>query len=734
MIIKSLWESPIFENISNLEKRYACTETGIDVTNRLTGGEVERKTTDEIRSSNGVIYFGKHGRSIKTQRVSELESSELLGSSIKRGEVVLEDRPCIAVEASSCGCSRGPVLTEHIIMTWALMLPYCDHGITASFMEDTVSIEKAYALQALKSILADVCSGLDDFTVQRYTDVQVEEEQPDVPSPSSVQWDFSTQCLMAAVASICCLYAQRIWGASPTLGLHNGQLCILPTSSSDTGTESMKATVSHTMLLFSILARLPANVHAITKIVSSSDSSSSGGSSSSSVNKGKGGQRYSAEPDQMRADTTSQRLTSNRDRMIELTQRRVGYALFLRASAANHSCKPNAAVRFVFPESTENVPDSEPTTSESVMASSSASPLSAFPTSAQISSDSFVRRSKSRGLKALADMVIEIVATEDIPNGEEVCISYGPLAGKHPLSLRRRVLREQYLFHCQCRACHLEEAERVGSIEGAHGGVPRQQPDSLGSVAGPCSGEIASSTATATTTVATEPPAYVGSRMIGNRSANAEFTDTVSSAVDFVRLLDDVHARANAIAVAFTEAMSVADRKGNKILFSFEQQQLVPFTALLREIRASYFKEFYEVDEKRKKEKQEPKPNPGANLPKSALMSTHYSRSILGRSSTTSAERALYLEVCSAYCVSLDMHARLKATVGCFTDSSEILKEALQVMTTSGLYDDNDVVVARERVKLAQVLLSAGNIPEWFVSDISVGVFVRRFCPFSLVL
>ena len=319
-------------------------------------------------------------------------------------------------------------------------------------------------------------------------------------------------------------------------------------------------------------------------------------------------------------------------------------------------------------------------------------------------------------------MTIEIVATEDIPNGEEVCISYGPLAGKHPLPLRRRVLKEQYLFHCQCTACHLEETERVGSIECA---AADKKTTSLSSAAGPCSGETASSvtssataTSAAATTEPTEHPAYTGSRMIGNRSANSEFTGTVSAAMDFVRLLDDVHARANAMAVAFTEAMSVADRKGNKILFTFEQQQLVPFTSLLREIRSSYFKEFYEADEKRRKEK------PDNNLPKSALASKHNSRSSLGRSSTTSAERELYLEVCSAYCVSLDMHARLKATVGRFTDSAEILREALDVMTTCGLYDESDVVVARERVKLAQVLLSAGNIPEWFVICVCVCVCV----------
>lgn len=48
---------------------------------------------------------------------------------------------------------------------------------------------------------------------------------------------------------------------------------------------------------------------------------------------------------------------------------------------------------------------------------------------------------------------IVVTATRDIVEGEEICLSYGPQAGRMPAVRRQAVLRQQYCFDCGCSAC-----------------------------------------------------------------------------------------------------------------------------------------------------------------------------------------------------------------------------------------------------------------------------------------
>ena len=54
--------------------------------------------------------------------------------------------------------------------------------------------------------------------------------------------------------------------------------------------------------------------------------------------------------------------------------------------------------------------------------------------------------------------VQEIVATVDIPRGQEITLCYLPAAeqGSDVREVRRAYTREFYGFHCNCRACTLE--------------------------------------------------------------------------------------------------------------------------------------------------------------------------------------------------------------------------------------------------------------------------------------
>lgn len=86
----------------------------------------------------------------------------------------------------------------------------------------------------------------------------------------------------------------------------------------------------------------------------------------------------------------------------DVSQRRVGVAVFPSAAMVNHSCRPNAVVRF-------------------------------------------------------QGSCVHVVATERVARGAAVCISYGPLAARHRDGvLRRRLLQQQYYFQCHCVACRAE--------------------------------------------------------------------------------------------------------------------------------------------------------------------------------------------------------------------------------------------------------------------------------------
>ena len=148
--------------------------------------------------------------------------------------------------------------------------------------------------------------------------------------------------------------------------------------------------------LFALLVRIPANTHAVSQLVSD------------------------------RAETFS-----------TLSQRRVGYSIFLGASAVNHSCNPNASFRYCFRAGQET------------------SPLQLFRGGVQIE----MRYTSSVPMKA----------------GQELCVSYGPLKGRMTLAQRRDVLVSQYLFLCRCTACAAEQEEVLGRASGSEENIPREQ-------------------------------------------------------------------------------------------------------------------------------------------------------------------------------------------------------------------------------------------------------------------
>jgi hypothetical protein len=102
--------------------------------------------------------------------------------------------------------------------------------------------------------------------------------------------------------------------------------------------------------------------------------------------------------------------------LLKISQSRIGVGLFRVGSAINHSCNPNCVIRFSFPEADNTA--------------------------------------------ALHKVTLEVIACTEIAAGDECCISYGPIYGRHTLSERQQALNRQYLFTCRCTACESEMTNR----------------------------------------------------------------------------------------------------------------------------------------------------------------------------------------------------------------------------------------------------------------------------------
>ncbi|KAL1917350.1 uncharacterized protein VTP21DRAFT_5006 [Calcarisporiella thermophila] len=91
---------------------------------------------------------------------------------------------------------------------------------------------------------------------------------------------------------------------------------------------------------------------------------------------------------------------------VEFTSTSIGLGLYLVASRINHDCSPNSIVKF---EHVEN------------------------------------------------SLVLKVIVAREVKEGEPVCISYGPLVGKQRTEQRKRILRENYFFDCECESCQNSE-------------------------------------------------------------------------------------------------------------------------------------------------------------------------------------------------------------------------------------------------------------------------------------
>lgn len=315
---------------------------------------IERDSTIPLSSTNfncTNITHGQFGRMLATS------------NGIGRGHIALRESPACAVVKSSCTCHEHVILNEYITLAWGIAMLI---GIDEMSSKPDKSQQEYQHWQAFQSsplsrhqrqVFRHI---MDNFQSGLGVNVLRAREGDEV---HSTEWSLEVQTFISVAASLCYLYTWHEYSSK----------------SAQTAKDSIDSIPLSSSLMFNIIARIPANTHAVFHM---------------------------------------HRSMNGREEIIE--QRKLGFALFCNASAVNHSCDPNSIVRYNTKENGEK-DDKQPLCIES-----------------------------------LASTTIEVVLLKSVGINSEICISYGPIHGKHSYNVRQEILRNQYLFQCLCHSCQSE--------------------------------------------------------------------------------------------------------------------------------------------------------------------------------------------------------------------------------------------------------------------------------------
>jgi hypothetical protein len=299
-------------------------------------------------------------------------------SAIGRGHIAMREKPFISVCKSSCRCHDHVILSEYVSLAWVLaMIMHLDKNLLHFKSVGEILCGQVFDCLPLSSQQKEYCHDfLASFRSGLGADVLSEWDlSSDISSTEQALWSMEVQATMAIASSLCSLYTEHIY-------------CM----------QSLDEAVFRidSSTIFEIMSRIPMNVHAVFYVQGSTDGTS---------------------PD------------------VVVEQQRQGFALFLRASCVNHSCSPNATIRYVQDD------------------------------------HAFKRERSQRDI--LEASRIEVIPLRSIAAGEEITICYGPSYGIHSYNTRHECLMTQYLFYCRCKACEDELRSQQLMVESSPGSTAK---------------------------------------------------------------------------------------------------------------------------------------------------------------------------------------------------------------------------------------------------------------------
>jgi hypothetical protein len=558
LVAAAMWKlwPQLSKTMKSMAARYGCS---------MSVSDVESLGKMNVSSDAGATSFHDC-----TEKIGVFGRSCVTSRGLGRGHLLMREYPFAVCCKQSCTCRHDVYLAEHILLTILLYSNLrsggCHRGVK--------SRESDLKLDAFFSTLQSKLGS---------------ELQPSPISQDLDTWSYRQQCLMFTIG---CLI----------------ELAVSDTATLDKSSSSWfeKFKVSHeekpsselanrAWLVVNILARLPTNTHAITRVVFS-----------------------------RRTGSESQRPND-----ADVEQEIAGYGVYLCTSCVNHSCDPNATIRFQFADS-----------------------------------------SGTDNISLLSTAACEIVALKSIHSLLEVTVSYGPLAGRDPLKFRKSVLQKQYLFSCMCEACERETLQAESDAGG------------------------------------TSPEQYVG----GNEE-NAS-------------LLNDLVAKVPVLNVQVTETLNLFHRCNNEgkaqgLLRNLCREHINPIMLELLEVRSQTFGIPFprHICELRNELHAHTDQYCVSSVSASVDELNNYSTLIPRISqhdgpAVSSPPTQLFKEWSTAYCCTLDMQAHVLALQHEYKPAANCVREAIFHMLLAQTYSVYDVAIARERTKLAGLLVSCGRILE----------------------
>ena len=466
----------------------------------------------------------------------------------------------------------------------------------------------------------------------------------------SNEWPFSTQCFMACVSVICCMYSESESESVRSTSRNSKCGC----RERDMGNYFSKDSrmYERSFELFQICARLPQNTHAISRV----------------------------------------RMVEHEGGASEIIQERAGFGLFLTGSAVNHSCDPNCSVRFHFNEITRrenhgfNGRDDGYKNNEKI--------------------------SNQNILEILANVRLEVVSTRNILGGTECCISYGPLKGKHNKETRRKILEKQYLFSCNCPACSdsicddEENKEKGNNIKLIPSQENKSKLNELGKDSGP--------------RIPSEENKFLqqNKRNIDDFTAQKQQNDIMSDLIELNSSLPKLRNKLTEIKskmLEFTVNLSSDTEKNKTLLHNFDDENILFLRKSLKEINDKHFTVKKWNNIRKIGECYNSREDRGSAITGHGKSDTDIK---VCRKQLKIFE-GMFAEYCSVFCETYDISAHIASLSGKYRDACSFVQDSISGMTDSrslASYADDDVAVARERVKLAQCMLRAGDRKEWYVT------------------
>jgi hypothetical protein len=257
---------------------------------------------------------------------------------------------------------------------------------------------------------------------------------------------------------------------------------------------------------------------------------------------------------------------------------------------------------------------------------------------------------------------LNVVVTRPCRRAEEVTVSYGVLAGRDALRERQRVLADQYLFRCRCEACvadlrqQLQWDEQQQQRQRQREQKQREEEGEEERLSAECVKAFCRSMDVVRGDIET---------------ANVQFTDCLRRA----RLAPTVVQSAAVLQSFYDSALTAVGRRLESV------RQSLPSLRRVWAVLQS------EVD---------------ADLRTSPVPSSWQQQ-------LSPLDTEVLREFVALHCQWLDICAHCASSAGRFAAAAADVRRSIAFFLRAGLYDERDVVVAREAVKLAGLLFSAGE-------------------------